>query len=1013
MSRALAWMVAAVCCGLPAFALRGAGLPPLPEGEDCFTLAVFGDTQKYAVDEDGVVSNPSFASRVGWLADPANIRAQNIVFLCHQGDIVDRCSDPAQWAFASAQMARLDGVLPYAICPGNHDVRKACTQEFTGAFPASRYEGSAWYGGSFSNCTYSGTAYYGNNANSYQLVESGGMRLILFHLQCNAGRPVLDWVNDLLANRYADRKAIIVTHQYLGAVLDEVAGSCKEMAQRKLGRMRWSKVSGVADAMGPCPSWQYCFSRHPNVIMVLCGDQSEALSYRQRSVGLHGNTVHEICMDYPHADDSDWIRLYRFFPKRGRIEAYTYSPQKDALCESAGYCKDVRFHRFDLELDDGAGRIADILVRQQWPWDGAIRVDYTLSAPKGGTWAVTPVVTCAGAEVAVPAAAVSGETDGVTAGRHALAIDAAQLDLGGAASADLTVTLAVAPEAGEDEEVLYRLVSLAGDKAVIDLTRSDIRSGDWGPWMEDPSAYRAWLDGRTAKESLLAERGLFAWTGVTNSMAYRRDWLVLRRIAAGKDFSCTESNIASRLTKDYWIGVFEYTQGQFERVYEVASNLAYSAAVTGGSEEYHRTMWFTNASCSAGRPVDNVSWVDIRGANSAVWPNGTTGVSTAKVIGQIRKVTGLDFDLPTELQWTYAAKALSTTDFCTGYGWWSDSADACMARLGRYRYNGGRTPDDGEPDRDCTAELGTAVVGSYAPNPWGLYDVHGNVREWTLDRGSTVERLQELAEEAGGTLVDSLGEPAGNEGLRMLMNGRYSESKSSSRLSNRSALSYSKRDYAQGAGLRLCLPFAALDEVPGITVSPAVPVAVETRADAVWRTARSFAQELPCFWPEKAYSATLTVTTNGAEALAPQEIARNADDLVTNLVVALPAAVDAQSECVVDLRLVLKDTRGRAVETRTARLGVVRGVGTDAAEAPVRDPSRRAAWKRTGASAVLPVAAGVSSVTIDGTAFGTGLDGAAGWFWWTPIGEGVHTLGCGGFEARVRCGVPGALLLLR
>jgi formylglycine-generating enzyme required for sulfatase activity len=78
--------------------------------------------------------------------------------------------------------------------------------------------------------------------------------------------------------------------------------------------------------------------------------------------------------------------------------------------------------------------------------------------------------------------------------------------------------------------------------------------------------------------------------------------------------------------------------------------------------------------------------------------------------------------LPTESEWEYAARATTTTAFNTG---------AC---LGNSRAN----CDCLNPPMGCQNSGGsylgsTQIVGSYAPNVWGLYDMHGNVFEWCSD----------------------------------------------------------------------------------------------------------------------------------------------------------------------------------------------------------------------------------------------------------------------------------------
>ena len=133
---------------------RAEKLPPLPEG--AFTYVVIPDTQLYRGEgahvkkgkkpQSGPTRNPAFASRVDWIA--ANIAKEKIAFVSHVGDIVDYRNEQ-QWSFASNQMAKLDGKVPYGISPGNHDIGGADTTEFNTWFPRARYETNAWYAGSF------------------------------------------------------------------------------------------------------------------------------------------------------------------------------------------------------------------------------------------------------------------------------------------------------------------------------------------------------------------------------------------------------------------------------------------------------------------------------------------------------------------------------------------------------------------------------------------------------------------------------------------------------------------------------------------------------------------------------------------------------------------------------------------------------------------------------------------------------------------------------------------------
>jgi formylglycine-generating enzyme required for sulfatase activity len=77
--------------------------------------------------------------------------------------------------------------------------------------------------------------------------------------------------------------------------------------------------------------------------------------------------------------------------------------------------------------------------------------------------------------------------------------------------------------------------------------------------------------------------------------------------------------------------------------------------------------------------------------------------------------------LPTEAEWEYACRAGTTTPFSTGNNLTTKQAN----------YNGDKSPYNNNRKGKYRGE--TMPVGSFAPNAWGLYDMHGNVNEWCSD----------------------------------------------------------------------------------------------------------------------------------------------------------------------------------------------------------------------------------------------------------------------------------------
>jgi len=218
--------------------------------------------------------------------------------------------------------------------------------------------------------------------------------------------------------------------------------------------------------------------------------------------------------------------------------------------------------------------------------------------------------------------------------------------------------------------------------------------------------------------------------GITNDL-YKTDMMAFRKIPAAnvvwrmgspvKEWKRAASNIEKphhvTLTNDYWMGVYPVTQRQYEIL------------VTSGT----RPAYFKNNDCYRMRPVEYVSYDVIRGTTCS-WPANGHQVAGTSFLGLLRAHSGIaTCDLPTEAQWEFACRAGCGDALYNGSELDGHPTSTQVNKLARYDYNGGKVGGTTDPARTCTAENGTAVVGSYEPNDYGLYDMYGNVWEWCLD----------------------------------------------------------------------------------------------------------------------------------------------------------------------------------------------------------------------------------------------------------------------------------------
>jgi formylglycine-generating enzyme required for sulfatase activity len=200
---------------------------------------------------------------------------------------------------------------------------------------------------------------------------------------------------------------------------------------------------------------------------------------------------------------------------------------------------------------------------------------------------------------------------------------------------------------------------------------------------------------------------------------YKTEKLVLRRIEPGTFMmGSPEDELGHKedetlhtvtLSKPFYIGAFEVTQKQWELVMGT------------------RPSFFEKDSAS--RPVERVRYTDIRGNASGVnWP-ADVNVDGMSFMGAIRARTGLErLDLPTEAQWEYACRAGTTTALNSNKNITEKKKCTNVMDVARCAANAVTGAPYVAPENG-----GTAAVGSYPPNVWGLYEMHGNVLEWCLD----------------------------------------------------------------------------------------------------------------------------------------------------------------------------------------------------------------------------------------------------------------------------------------
>jgi len=186
-----------------------------------------------------------------------------------------------------------------------------------------------------------------------------------------------------------------------------------------------------------------------------------------------------------------------------------------------------------------------------------------------------------------------------------------------------------------------------------------------------------------------------------------------------RDRSSYEEQHRVRITKPFYLGIYEVTQADFERVMD-----------------YNPTEYSVNQSIADGDtgqfPVSSVTWHE--------------AVEFCQKLSDMpqEKLHGRTYRLPTEAEWEYSCRAGSNAPFSFG-GELAQSQATVGPNGSRKQPRAKPTPDRDTPEPEDPSPLkqrqgettidrdGPSKVGSREANAWGLCDMHGNVGEWCQD----------------------------------------------------------------------------------------------------------------------------------------------------------------------------------------------------------------------------------------------------------------------------------------
>jgi hypothetical protein len=264
-------------------------------GQD-FSVVVLPDPQHYA----------SKYTKIGiaqtkWICQ--NREKLHIDFVVSVGDNVDSGYKDAEFKRSVRFMKKLNGVVPYGVACGNHDLKDGkkgsyTSRKFVDYYGPQRFKKFSWYGGASPS-----------GFSSFQTFSGGGLKFLAIELAVAATKAEIEWARKVMAD-HSGTPVILTTHQMLGP-------------KGKLGK---GTAANAPDHQTPKLVWEQLIEPSPQIFLVLCGHYHGESHITKKTQAAQ--PVHVVLQDYQNEPNggNGWLRIFTFHPQQNRVDVQTYSP---------------------------------------------------------------------------------------------------------------------------------------------------------------------------------------------------------------------------------------------------------------------------------------------------------------------------------------------------------------------------------------------------------------------------------------------------------------------------------------------------------------------------------------------------------------------------------------------------------------------------------------------------------------------------------------------------------------